>query len=61
MADKPLIDKAAVAERLGTTERHVRQLVTDRRIPFVKVGRSLRFDPAAIEEWIAENSRATAS
>lgn len=57
-APKPLIDLAAVAERLATTERHVRQLVADRRIPFVKVGhKTLRFDPDAIEDWIADQTR----
>lgn len=57
MAPKQLIDHAAVAERLGITERNVRQLVTDRKIPFVKLGhKTTRFDPQAIEEWIDENS-----
>ena len=57
MGDRTLIDKNAVAERLATTVRHVEELVKYRRIPFVKVGRLLRFDPDAIEEWIVENTR----
>jgi hypothetical protein len=32
----PLMDLAAVAERLGVNQRHVRRLVAERRIPFVK-------------------------
>jgi excisionase family DNA binding protein len=28
-----------LAERLGITVRHVRRLVSDRRVPYVKVGR----------------------
>lgn len=51
-----LLDVNAVAERLGTTERHIRQLVTDRRIPYVKVGRALRFDPDRIDEWVDDNT-----
>ena len=31
-----LIDIAAVAERLGVQVRHVRRLVYERRIPYVK-------------------------
>lgn len=48
----PLLDIAAVAETLGTSRRHVQRLVAERRIPFVKVGRFVRFDPAALEAWI---------
>lgn len=47
-----LIDINAVAERLGVTVRHVRRLVAEQRIPFIKWGRPLRFDPAEIERWI---------
>lgn len=47
-----LLDIAAVAARLGVTIRHVRRLVAERRIPFVKWGRRLRFDPAEIDAWL---------
>ncbi len=47
-----LIDLRAVAERLGVNERHVRRLVAERRIPFLKWGHLLRFDPAEIDEWL---------
>jgi excisionase family DNA binding protein len=33
-----------LAERLGVTRRHVRWLVDERRVPFVRVGRFIRFD-----------------
>jgi excisionase family DNA binding protein len=46
------LDIVAVAERLGVTQRHVRRLVAERRIPYVKVGRFVRFDPADITDWI---------
>jgi excisionase family DNA binding protein len=48
----PLMDLPAVAERLGVNERHIRRLVAERRIPFVKWGHLLRFDPVDIEAWI---------
>jgi excisionase family DNA binding protein len=41
-----------LAGRLGITVRHVRRLVADRRVPYVKVGRLVRFDPVAIKEWL---------
>lgn len=51
-----LIDMYAAAERLGVTRRHVRGLVDQRRIPFVKVGRFVRFNPRALDLWIEENT-----
>jgi excisionase family DNA binding protein len=48
----PLLDADAVAEALGVTPRHVRRLVAERRIPFVKVGRFVRFDPGALDVWL---------
>ena len=48
-----LLDIAAVAEQLCVTERHVRRLVAERRIPYVKVGRFVRFDPAEVADWIS--------
>jgi excisionase family DNA binding protein len=47
-----LLDIGAVAERLCVTERHVRRLVAERRIPYVKVGRFVRFDPVDLADWI---------
>ena len=48
----PLIDIKEVAARLGVEVRHIRRLVHERRIPFVKWGHLLRFDPAEIDAWI---------
>ena len=47
-----LWDIRAVAMRLGVQVRHVRRLVSERRIPFIKWGRLLRFDPNEIEAWL---------
>ena len=41
----PLLDMDAVAEMLGVGRRHVQRMVTERRIPFVKVGRFVRWIP----------------
>ena len=49
---RALIDLPAVAERLGVNQRHIRRLVAERRIPFLKWGHLLRFDPDEIEAWL---------
>ena len=52
LASPALIDLPAVAQRLGVNQRHIRRLVAERRIPFLKWGHLLRFDPAEIEDWL---------
>jgi excisionase family DNA binding protein len=47
-----LIPIGDVAEFLGTSERHVRRLVFERRIPYLKVGGLLRFDPLELADWL---------
>lgn len=55
MARRPLVDKAAVAEYLGTTVRHVEFLVYRREIPFTKVGRYVRFNLDQVDAWLTAN------
>ncbi len=50
-----LLTMNELAERLGVTPRHVRRLVADRRVPFLRVGRFIRFDPAQIVTWLASS------
>jgi len=52
-----LVPIAEIAEILGVDVRHVRRLVYERRIPFIKWGHLLRFDPVEIRGWIDENRR----
>ena len=47
-----LLNYQEVAELLGVTERHIRHLVSQRRIPFVRWGRVIRFDPQQINSWV---------
>ena len=49
-----LMNIEQVAERLGVSVRHMRRLVAERRIPFVKWGHFLRFDPDEVDRWIEE-------
>lgn len=47
-----LLDIAGLASRLGVTERFVRRLIAQRRVPFYKIGKFVRFDPLEIDTWI---------
>ena len=47
-----LLTITEVADALGVDVRHVRRLVHERRIPFIKWGHLLRFDPVEIAAWV---------
>jgi excisionase family DNA binding protein len=49
-----LLDIDDVAAVLSTTTRHVRRLVFERRIPYVKVGRFVRFVPDDLVFWLEQ-------
>lgn len=49
----PLIDIEQAATRLGVSVRFMRRLVDERRIPFHKIGKFVRFDPADLDRWVA--------
>jgi excisionase family DNA binding protein len=51
-----LLDVEGVADRLGVNTRHVRRLVHERRIPFIKWGHLLRFDPIEIDAWLRRST-----
>jgi excisionase family DNA binding protein len=51
-----LLDIGEVADALGVSVRHVRRLVFERRIPYVKWGHLVRFGPADVAAWL-ENKR----
>ncbi len=47
-----------LAEQLGITVRHVRRLIPERRVPYLKVGKLVRFDPAEIADWFDQHRAA---
>lgn len=49
-----------LVSELGTTRRHIRRLVAERRIPYLKIGALVRFDPADITAWLAISRRMVA-
>jgi len=49
------LDIAELGAWLRVTERHVRRLVAERRVPFHKIGGRVRFVPAEIRAWLDAN------
>lgn len=48
----PLVRAEVIAERLDVDRLRVYELARTGQIPSVRIGRSLRFDPDAVEQWI---------
>lgn len=49
-----LLDISGLAVHLGVTERFVRRLVEERRVPFHKIGKFVRFHPDDIDAWVSK-------
>ena len=47
-----LVDIETLASLLGVGVRHVRRLVAEHRIPYIKWGHRIHFDLAAVREWL---------
>jgi excisionase family DNA binding protein len=47
-----LINVEELAAWLGIEIGFVRRLVSERRIPFIKIGKFIRFDPDEVATWI---------
>ena len=56
-----LLDISGLAERLGVNPRHIRRLVSERRIPFIKWGHLIRFDPDEVAAWLDHARRPSAT
>lgn len=54
---RPLLAIEDVAELLAVGVRHIRRLVAQRRIPYLKWGHLLRFDPVEIQAWLDGSRR----
>jgi excisionase family DNA binding protein len=50
---RPMLRPEEVAERLNVSLRFIRRLCHERRVPYTKVGKFVRFDAGELEAWIA--------
>lgn len=48
-----LLDIGQAAERLSVSQSFVRRLVLERRVPYFKVGKYIRFESADLDDWLA--------
>ena len=49
-----LLEPEAAAKVLGIKTITVYKWVTERKIPFLKIGGALRFRPSALEAWLKD-------
>lgn len=47
-----LLDYQQLSDWLNDSVRHLRRLVAENKIPYLKVGHYIRFDPAQIARWL---------
>jgi len=51
-----LLSIQEVAEYTGLSVYTIYTMVSQRRIPYVKVGRLTKFDPQRLKDWIAKHT-----
>lgn len=56
-SQKYLLTYKEVAEILGLKENTLRVWVSNRKIPFVKMGSAVRFTPEMVQQFIAESTQ----
>jgi excisionase family DNA binding protein len=54
--NRRFLDVREAAEYLGLATSTLYTMVSQRRVPFVKIGRRTKFDREKIESWIAQHS-----
>lgn len=53
-AKEPLVDVDYASERIGEPPWRIWELCRKHLIPHVRLGRRIKFDPAALERWIEQ-------
>jgi excisionase family DNA binding protein len=51
------LNKRQAAQQLGVTERTIDNWISRRLLPFLKIGRSVRFDSADVRQHLLANCR----
>lgn len=54
--ERRLIDVNQVSDYTGLAVKTIYSMVSQRRIPFVKLGRLTKFDVTEIDHWIKRNA-----
>lgn len=54
--DETLCDVRAASALLNISVHTLRRWVRERRVPVTRLGRAVRFDPRALERFIARNT-----
>ncbi len=53
-----LIDSNEVSRRFGLKKTYLRDLRHQNRIPYIKIGRLVRYDPVELEQWLRSGQSA---
>jgi len=56
-----LMDLKTVSKQLGLAEITVYKMVSAKRIPYIKIGRRVLFDPQKLSKWLEKKSVETIS
>jgi excisionase family DNA binding protein len=56
VSPSPLITSSDAADRHGCSERMIRKLVRTRQVPFMRVGRLVRFRPEELDRYVETHS-----
>jgi excisionase family DNA binding protein len=60
-SEKEILTVVEAAELLGISERTMRRLIAERRVPFARVGGSVRLRRVALMDWLLESERPASS
>lgn len=52
--NKNMLNVHEMSKELNLSESGLYQMISQRRIPFLKIGRSVRFDSEEIRKWLEE-------
>lgn len=52
--NKKWMNVGQVAQLIGSSERHIYTLVSQKGVPFYRFGGKIRFDRDEIEQWVKE-------
>ena len=50
----PLVTKKQLAQQLALSPSYINKLMSEEGLPFMKIGRAVRFRPKEVVEWLNE-------